>query len=254
MNVPAWVEFLQSINFSISYRCEIIGVCSFTGGIGLTRKSALIAGSTGLIGSELLQDLLEGKEYDKVVAIVRRPLGIHHPKLEEKLVDFDKLGEYNDIFAVDDVFCCLGTTIKKAKTKEAMWKIDVDYPVAIAKLASSKGAKKFLLVSSMNADPNSPIFYSKMKGMLEEEIKRIPFESIAIFRPSLLLGERQEFRLGERTAAAIFTKVPFLFAGPFKKYKAIEGKTVASAMYKAAQQAKSGIIVYPSEQIQELGS
>lgn len=217
-------------------------------------KSALIAGSTGLIGSELLQNLLDGKDYDKVVAIVRRPLEIKHPKLEEKIVDFDKLGEYNDNFAVDDVFCCLGTTIKKAKTKEAMWKIDVEYPVAIAKLASSKGAKKFLLVSSMNADPNSPIFYSKMKGKLEEEIKQIPFESAAIFRPSLLLGERQEFRLGERAAAAILTKVPFLFAGPFKKYKAIEGKTVASAMYKAAQQNNAGITIFPSEQIQELGS
>lgn len=89
----------------------------------MTRKTALIAGSTGLIGRELLQDLLDGKEYDNVVAIVRRPLGIQHPKLEEKIVDFDKLGEYNDIFAVDDVFCCLGTTIKKAKTKEAMWKL-----------------------------------------------------------------------------------------------------------------------------------
>ena len=217
-------------------------------------KSALIAGSTGLIGSELLQDLLDGKEYDKVVAIVRRSLEIQHPKLEEKIVDFDKLGEYNDIFAVDDVFCCLGTTIKKVKTKEAMWKIDVEYPVEIANLASSNGAKKFLLVSSMNADPNSPIFYSKMKGKLEEEIKRIPFESVAIFRPSLLLGERQEFRLGERIAAAIFTSVPFLFAGPFKKYKAIEGKTVAAAMYKAAQHHNAGITIFPSEQIQELGS
>jgi len=216
-------------------------------------KTALIAGSTGLIGNELLQFLLNEKEYDKVTAIVRRPLEIKHPKLDEKIVDFDKLEEYKESFDVDDVFCCLGTTIKKAKTKEAMWKIDVDYPVAIAKLASSQGAKKFLLVSSMNADPNSPIFYSKMKGKLEEAIKGIPFESIAIFRPSLLLGNRQEYRLGERAAAAIFTKVPFLFAGPLKKYKAIEGKTVASAMYRAAQGNKSGVTIYPSEQIQEIG-
>lgn len=216
-------------------------------------KTALIAGSTGLIGNELLQFLLNAKEYDKVIAVVRRPLEIKHPKLDEKIVDFDHLEEYKESFAVDDVFCCLGTTIKKAKTKEAMWKIDVDYPVAIAKLASSQGAKKFLLVSSMNADPNSPIFYSKMKGKLEEAIKRIPFESIAIFRPSLLLGNRQEYRMGERAAAAIFTKVPFLFAGPLKKYKAIEGKTVASAMYRTAQGNNPGVTIYPSEQIQEIG-
>lgn len=216
-------------------------------------KTALIAGSTGLIGNELLQFLLNAKEYDKVTAIVRRPLEIKHPKLDEKIVDFDKLEEYKDSFAVDDVFCCLGTTIKKAKTKEAMWKIDVDYPVAIAKLASSQGAKKFLLVSSMNADPNSPIFYSKMKGKLEEAIIQIPYESTSIFRPSLLLGNRQEYRLGERVAAAIFTKVPFLFAGPLKKYKAIEGKTVASAMYRTAQGNKPEVTIYPSEQIQEIG-
>lgn len=216
-------------------------------------KTALIAGATGLIGKELLQFLLNASEYEKVVAIVRRSVGIDHPKLEERIVDFDQLDQNNEIFAVDDVFCALGTTIKKAKTKEAMWKIDVDYPVEIARLASSQEAKKFLLVSSMNADPDSPIFYPKMKGKLEEEIKQIPFETTAIFRPSLLLGERDEFRLGERAAAAIFTKLPFFFNGPFKKYRAIEGRTVASAMYHAAQKDTRGLTVYPSEKIEEMG-
>lgn len=216
-------------------------------------KKALIAGSTGLIGNELLQILLNSKEYDQVTAIVRRPLDVKHSKLVERVIDFDRLEEYKGLFAVDDVFCCLGTTIKKAKTKEAMWKIDVDYPVAIAQMASSKGARKFLLVSSMNADSDSPIFYSKMKGKLEEEIKRIPFDTTAIFRPSLLLGERDEFRLGERAAAAIFIKMPFLFGGPFKKYKAIEGRVVASAMYQVAQKEVRGLAVYPSEKIQEMG-
>ena len=95
-------------------------------------KTALIAGATGLIGKELLKLLLNGSEYDKVVAMVRRSIEIDHPKLEERIVDFDQLDKYKEIFSVHDVFCCLGTTIKKAKTKEAMWKIDVDYPVAIA--------------------------------------------------------------------------------------------------------------------------
>ena len=216
-------------------------------------KTALIAGSTGLIGNELLRFLLNAKEYDQVTAIVRRPLEVKDYKLIERVVDFDRLDEYIDLFAVDDVFCCLGTTIKKAKTKEAMWKIDVDYPVKIARLSSLQGARQFLLVSSMNADPGSPIFYPKMKGKLEEEIKQIPFETTAIFRPSLLLGERAEFRLGERAAAAFFTKVPFLFAGPFKKYKAIEGRTVASAMYQVAQMDMPGLTVYRSEKIEEIG-
>ncbi|WNF23758.1 NAD-dependent epimerase/dehydratase family protein [Mesobacillus jeotgali] len=216
-------------------------------------KTALIVGATGLIGKELLEFLLNANEYNKVVALVRRSIGIDHPKLEERIVDFDHLDQHQEIFAVNEVFCAMGTTIKKAKTKEAMWKIDVDYPVAIARLASSQRAKKFLLVSSMNANPESPIFYSKMKGKLEEEIKQIPFETTAIFRPSLLLGERDEFRLGERTAAAIFTKVPFLFAGPLRKFRAIEGRTVASAMYQAAQKDAPGLTVYPSEKIQEMG-
>jgi uncharacterized protein YbjT (DUF2867 family) len=219
----------------------------------LAGKTALIAGATGLIGNELLNYLLNANEYEKVVAIVRRPLSEKHPKLEEKIVDFDKLEDYIDVFSVDDVFVCLGTTIKKAKTKEAMWKIDVDYPVAIARLASTKGAGKFSLVSSMNANPDSPIFYSKMKGKLEEEIKHITFETTAIFRPSLLLGNRDEFRLGERVSAAIFTVVAFLFAGPMKKYKAIEGKTVANAMYRVSQENKTGVTIYPSEQIAEIG-
>lgn len=216
-------------------------------------KTALIVGATGLIGKELLQFLLNSNEYEKVAAIVRRSVEIGHPKLDERIVDFNQLEQYKEIFAVDDVFCCLGTTIKKAKTKDAMWKIDVDYPVSIAKLSSFQGARRFLLVSSMNADRDSPIFYSKMKGKLEEEIKQVPFETTAIFRPSLLLGERAEFRLGERVASAVISKVPFLFAGPFKKYKAIEGRTVASAMYQVAQMDRPGMTVYPSEKIEEIG-
>lgn len=219
----------------------------------MSGKTALIAGATGLIGKELLQFLLNGNEYDKVIAIVRRSVEIDHPKLDERIVNFNQLEQSKELFTADDVFCCLGTTIKKAKTKEAMWKIDVEYPVSIATLASSEGAKKFLLVSSMNADPESAIFYPRMKGKLEEEIKQIPFETTAIFRPSLLLGEREEFRFGEKTAAAIFSKLPFLFAGPLRKYKAIEGRTVASAMYRVAQKNDKGLTVYPSELIQEIG-
>jgi uncharacterized protein YbjT (DUF2867 family) len=232
---------------------EIIRACILQGGLWTMGKRALIAGSTGLIGNELLKFLLGSTEYEQVTAIVRRPLGVKHSKLDERVVDFDSLEKEKDLFAVEDVFCCLGTTIKKAKTKENMWRIDVEYPVSIARLASSQGARKFLLVSSMNANPDSPIFYSKMKGKLEEEIKQIPFETTAIFRPSLLLGERDEFRLGERAAAALFTKTPFLFAGPFRKYKAIEGRTVASAMYQVAQKDTAGLTVYPSEKIQGIG-
>lgn len=212
-------------------------------------KTALIAGATGLVGNELLHFLLNATEYEKVIAIVRRPLELSHPKLVETIVDFDQLEKFRENFIADDVFCCLGTTIKKAKTKEAMWKIDVEYPVEVARLASEQGASKLLLISSMNANSNSSVWYSKMKGMLEEEISKIPFETIAIFRPSLLLGDRKEFRLGEKIAAATITKTSFLFKGPLKKYKAIQAKTVASTMYKKAQETKPGISIYENQNL-----
>ncbi|MFE8703090.1 oxidoreductase [Cytobacillus sp. FJAT-54145] len=218
----------------------------------MKEKSALIAGATGLIGSSLLQNLLDGTEYEKVIAIVRSPLNISHPKLIEKIVDFNELETYKEVFEVDDVFCCLGTTIKKAKTQENMFRIDVEYPLSIARLASERNAKQYFLVSSMGADPNSSIWYSKMKGTLEQELKKIPFETISIMRPSLLLGHRKEFRLGERVASVLSKPLSFLFLGPLKKYRAIEASTVALAMYKIAQSNKNGIKIYESEKIQKV--
>jgi len=218
------------------------------------KKTALIAGASGLIGNELLHYLLEGKEYERVIAIVRSPLHLNHTKLEEKIISFDDMNQYKDLFAVDDVYCCLGTTIKKAKTKESMYKIDVEYPIQLAKLASEHGAKRFLIVSSMNANAHSSIWYAKMKGELEEKLSKVPFENIMIMRPSLLLGERDEFRFGEKAGELIFMIFPFLFIGPLKKYKAIQGRTVALAMYKLAQMNKKGIRIYPSEQIEQIAA
>ncbi|MFT4412261.1 oxidoreductase [Fredinandcohnia humi] len=217
-------------------------------------KKALIAGSTGLIGSELLQFLIHAKEYEKVFALVRRPLDINHPKLIEIIVDYSRLEEYARYFAVDDVFVCLGTTIKKAKTQEAMYKVDVEYPVKIGRLAKEKGATHYLLVSSMNANPKSRIFYSRMKGELEEKIQRLSFEYLSIFRPSLLLGNRQEFRLGEEFAAVLSKGLRFIFVGPLRKYTAIQGKTVAKAMYNTAQHKQPQKIIYHSQEIQKIGT
>lgn len=213
-------------------------------------KKALIAGATGLVGNELLHILLEAKEYETVTAIVRRPLTIQHPKLNQVIIDFDHLEEYSKHMEVDDVFCCLGTTIKKAKTKAVMKKIDAEYPLALAKLTKKLGANHFLLISSMNANPRSKIWYSQMKGTLEEELANIPFETISILRPSLLLGQRREFRLGEKIGAMIFQALSFLFTGPLLKLKAIEGRQVAKAMYSIAQIKKQGVMIYPSDILQ----
>lgn len=213
-------------------------------------KIALIVGATGLIGSELLKILLETEDYSKVVVMTRTPLSLNHTKLVEKLINFNNLEKYEADFAVDDVFCCLGTTIKKAKTMEAMYKVDVEYPLAVANLALAQGAKQFLVISAMNADPNSKLSYPKMKGELEQQLKTIPFESLSILRPSLLLGERKEFRFGERVAGAIFKTIPFLFKGKLKKYKPIHGKDVALAMYRIAQMQNLGVNIYPSDQLE----
>ncbi|WP_428910891.1 oxidoreductase [Niallia sp. Krafla_26] len=215
-------------------------------------KTALIAGASGLVGNELLHILLEQAEYERVQALVRRPLGKKHPKLVEVITDFDKLGEDQEPFKVDDVFCCLGTTIKKAKTREAMYKVDVDYPLKIAKMAQQNGATHFLLISSMNAHSNSRIPYSKMKGILEEKVKDIPFKRISIIRPSLLLGNRSEFRLGEYTASKIFRGLSFFLKDSWKSHFGIEAKTVAQAMYHIAQLDNQGITTYSASSIEDI--
>lgn len=215
-------------------------------------KKALIAGATGLIGSHLLQNLLHNEAYEQVIAIVRSPLGMKHPKLIEQVVDFEKLEQNPSLFAVDDVFCCLGTTIKKAGSQEVMYRIDVDYPYNIATLAKQQGAKQFLLVSAMGANPSSSIFYSRMKGELEQKLSKLPFPSISMIRPALLLGERKEFRLGERLGAVVTKGTAWLMKGSLRKYKAIEGKKVADAMFKISQMNKSGVHIYSNDQLHEI--
>ncbi|OEF97380.1 oxidoreductase [Desulfuribacillus alkaliarsenatis] len=215
----------------------------------MEKKKALILGATGLVGNELLKILLNSSEYGMVIAIVRRPLTINHPKLREIVSDFENLEAEKDYFAVDDVFCCLGTTIKKAKTQEKMYKIDVEYPLEIARLAELCGAKHFLLVSSMNANPNSRIFYSRIKGQLEELLQRIPYERISILRPSLLLGNRKEHRFGEELATKLYKAINIIFRKPMPKL-AIEASVVAEAMHRIAQtQKKERVAVYSASAV-----
>lgn len=218
----------------------------------LNEKTALIAGSSGLVGSELLQILLNVNNYHKVYALVRRPLDLKHPKLTEVICNFERLEDVQDYFAVDDLYCCLGTTIKKAKTKEAMYKVDVEYPIAIARMAKEKGAKHFLIISSMNANSNSFLSYPKMKGQLEERLKRISFDSFSILRPSLLLGDRKEFRLGENLAIQVVQGLSRLSGRPPNSRMAIEARIVALAMYQIAQKNKKGITIYSAKQIEAM--
>lgn len=216
------------------------------------KKSALIAGATGLVGTELLHVLLESPRYEEVKILVRKPIDVVHPKLKQITADFDQLENYQSYFDVDDVFCCLGTTIKKAGSQKAFRRVDYDYPVTIAELARTAGAKKFLVISAMGADAKSNVFYSRVKGQTEEALKRMEFPALHIFRPSLLLGKRDEFRLGEKAASLLAPAFSPILRGGMKKYKPIEAADVAKAMCKAAKSEEQGVFVHSSDKIAEL--
>ena len=218
----------------------------------MSKKTALIAGATGLTGNELVKILLDHPAYDKIYVLARRPLDIEHPKLEQIRVHFSRLKDYKDYFQVDEVFCCLGTTIKKAGSQNAFRKVDYEYPTALGDLAKSAGVKKFLVISAMGADSRSNIFYNRVKGQMEDRLKKLDLPALHIFRPSLLLGDRQEFRLGEKAASLLAPIFSPLLRGGMTKYKPIQAKQVALAMCAAAQTDVSGVAVHPSDEIAEM--
>jgi len=209
--------------------------------------TALIVGSTGLIGNQLVELLLNDDRYTQVTAIARTSLPFSHPKLKLVVADFGSIESQKEKLVADDVFCCLGTTITSAKSKEAFRKIDFDYPLLIAKLTKALGAKQFLLVSALGANKASSVFYNKVKGEIEEAISSIGFESCHVFRPSLLLGPRIEKREGERSMQKIFSAVGFLIP---KKYKAIESIKVARGMLAIAKKNVSGNFIHESNSLQ----
>jgi uncharacterized protein YbjT (DUF2867 family) len=211
-------------------------------------KTALIAGSTGLIGKQLLTLLLATNRYDKVVALTRHDLGFTHPKLTELKVDFSILDQYADKLVADDVFCCLGTIMAKAKTKERFYEVDFTYPLRLAVAAKINGAQQYHLVSALGANKNSSIFYNKVKGEAEEAIANLGFDSFHIFRPSLLLGHREEQRSGEDAAKVFYKYLGFMVP---KKYKGIEGRTVARAMLHYASQDQHGKHIHESTEMQQ---
>jgi len=223
------------------------------GGVAMMgTKKALIIGSTGLIGKSLLSILLEEKAYDQVYSLVRKPGHMNQPKLKEYVVDFDHLQADEPFFEVDDVFCCLGTTIKKAGSIEAMKKVDIEYPVKVAQFAKEKGATHFLVVSASNANQKSLFSYSKMKGELEQELKNIAYENLSILRPSVLLGNREETRLMEGLANKAIRGIEKVKRGPISSQIAIEGHKVAFAMNRIAQEGGQGVHVYLPKLIGDL--
>ncbi|MBK7632766.1 MAG: NAD-dependent epimerase/dehydratase family protein [Ignavibacteriales bacterium] len=212
-------------------------------------KTAIVIGASGLVGSFITLKLLDDNRYEKVKVFVRNSLDLKHPKLEEHIVNFEKLILWKDEIKGDELYSALGTTIKKAGSKEAQYKIDFTYQYEVAHAASQNGVKIYLLVSSAGANYKSGNFYLRIKGKLDEKVQLLSFKQIHIFRPSILVGLRSEKRLGEsigiKIAGTITKIIPAL-----NKYRPIKASQVADAILKSANQnTKEKIKIYQPEEI-----
>ena len=203
-------------------------------------RTALLAGATGLVGTHVLQELLAADTWSHVVTVGRRTVSLRHDKLEQRVLDLSVIEAHADLPRADDVFCCLGTTIKQAGSQDAFRRVDHDFVVGLARAGLRIGATQFLLVSAIGADPESRVFYSRVKGEAEAAVRALPYRAVQIFRPGLLLGKRSEFRLGERIAMlAVPLLHPFLL-GALRRYHSIDAGDVARAMVSIAREAPRG--------------
>src|SRR5262245_16299875 len=205
-------------------------------------RSVLIAGATGLVGRECLRQLEGEPGVSRSVAIVRRTITGGPSKVEAHIVNFEDLEAHRSLFSVDQVFCALGTTIKTAGSEVAFRHVDYDFPVALARLGREQGATHFLLVSAIGASARSRFFYNRVKGELEDVIRTLGYRTVTIVRPSLLLGHRGEFRLGERIGMLFGDIVP-------KKYRPVEARDVAAVLVDAARVDMPGFHVIENSEI-----
>jgi uncharacterized protein YbjT (DUF2867 family) len=207
-------------------------------------NSAVVIGATGLVGRECVMQLAARPEFERVTAVVRRALpdDIQRPTVRTVLIDFDRLDERSDLFRSSHVFCAFGTTIKQAGSQERFRQVDFSYPLRVAELAVVAGARHFLLVSSVGASPTSRTFYLRVKGELEAAVMALGFPSVTVVRPSFLLGERKEFRLGEEIARRLSWAFP-------RKYRAVHVRDVARALVNAAVEDRSGVRVIENPEV-----
>ena len=212
-------------------------------------KTAIIFGSTGLIGSQLLNILLQDDEYSTIKAVVRSPISVSHKKLEVIVNDLTNISSLKENISGDRCFFCIGTTKSQTPNKNEYRRIEYDIPVQIASIAKKNNVNCFLYISSLGSNPNTNNTYLKNKGEVEEKLKGLNFKQLTIVKPSILLGKRSKFRLGEFLSQRIFVLLSFLFVGPLKKVKPINSKQVAKAMAFIAKNGNSQII-YESDALQ----
>ncbi|MED3800354.1 NAD(P)H-binding protein [Lysinibacillus xylanilyticus] len=215
-------------------------------------RAAIVVGATGLTGTSLVEQLCKNDEYVSVTVIARRAPAYTHPKLEVKIRNFDTLEE-KDIEFAHELYCCLGTTIKKAGSREEFEKVDFEYPLTIASLAKKRGILHMLVITAMGANESSPFYYNRVKGKLEHDLIELGLQRLSIIRPSLLVGEREEFRLGEKAGEKVLKLVKPLLVGPLKRSRAIEASQVAKAMIVIALNGnKQPVTIYQSQELAKL--
>ena len=214
-------------------------------------KTALLFGATGLVGSHLLNLLIINNNYSKIKVFVRSSIELNDPKIEIIQTDFNNLKNHREDIKGDDCFFCIGTTKKNSPDKNEYKRVELEVPKQVAQIAKSNLVNSFVFVSSGYADPKSSGDYLKFKGLVEEELKRLNFSKLGIMRPSFLLGNRQEKRVGEKIGIFVFKLLSPLFLGPLKKMKPIHSATVAKAMIKTANENLEKNI-FESNEIAEL--
>lgn len=207
-------------------------------------RTALLAGATGLVGGHVLEFLLAADRWSHVVTVGRRSVALSHEKLEQRILDLGAIEALSGLPHAEDVFCCLGTTIRQAGSQQAFRRVDHDFVVGLARAGIRGGATQLLLVSAVDADTESRIFYSRVKGEAEMAVRKLPYRAIQIFRPSLLLGKRAAFRFGERVAMLVAPVLPFFLPGRLRRYRPISASSVARAMVNVARAAPHGTNVY----------
>jgi uncharacterized protein YbjT (DUF2867 family) len=217
----------------------------------MNEQIAVVIGATGLIGNFLVEELLKNDVFSIVKTLTRRPMKLIHPKLQQEIVNFNDLNDFKQKLGTGHtIFCCIGTTQKKVKgDKEAYKKVDFDIPVNAAQIGIEKGFKKYLLVSAIGANENSSNFYLQLKGKTENSIKKLPFQSISIFRPGQLLGKRNEKRMGERILQPVTRILSYFLFGSLKKYRSINARDVAKAMVKQSKQNSQGVHYFEYDQM-----
>lgn len=206
----------------------------------MSTRRALLLGATGLIGGHLLQRLLADPHWSEVRTITRSPIALEHDKLRSVVLPLTQMASRPELFAVDTVFCCLGTTLREAGSRAAFRQVDFDFCVEAAELARAQGVQHFLLVSAVNARATSRVFYSRVKGETEAAIASLDFPSLSIFQPSLLLGQRDTRRTGEHIAGLALQALRPLTAWTGASWLAIEAARVADAMLVAGREPQPG--------------